>query len=334
MKKIVFAIFCCLVTFSAFAQQDDVEKLHENAKAFMQQGDYANASLILARALQRDPKNIAVAKDLALTYYLQKENDKALNVIKPLLDKNNADDQIYQIAGTIYRALDQQKDAEKVYKKAIKEYPESGGLYNDFGEMLLSKRDPSAIKQWEKGIEMDPSYGTNYYNACKFYYYTKENIWSLIYGEIFINIESFTSHTAEIKDLLLDGYKKLFADPNLLANTKDLKPFEVAFLTCMNKQNSVVIRGLSAETLTMIRTRFMLDWQKDYAGKFPFRLFELQEQLLREGLFPAYNQWIFGASQNLTGYQNWTGTHNSESEAFNKFQRGRVFKIPSGQYYH
>ncbi|MEO9003777.1 MAG: tetratricopeptide repeat protein [Ginsengibacter sp.] len=334
MKKIVFSIFCCLVAISTFAQQDDVEKLHENARAFIQQGDYANASLILARALQRDPNNIAVTKDLALTYYLQKENDKALNVIKPLLDKNNADDQIYQIAGTIYRALDQQKDAEKVYKKAIKEYPESGGLYNDFGEMLLSKRDPSAIKQWEKGIEMDPSYGNNYYNACKFYYYTKENIWSLIYGEIFINIESFTSRTAEIKDLLLDGYKKLFADPNLLANTKDLKPFEVAFLTCMNKQNSVVIRGLSAETLTMIRTRFVLDWQQDYADKFPFRLFELQSQLLREGLFPAYNQWIFGASQNLTGYQNWTGTHTSESEQFNKFQRGRVFKMPSGQYYH
>lgn len=334
MKKIVFAIFCCFATFSSFAQQDDLEKLHENARSFMQQGDYANASLILARALQRDPKNIPVAKDLALTYYLQKENDKALNVIKPLLDKNNADDQIYQIAGTIYRALDQQKEAEKVYKKAIKEYPESGGLYNDFGEMLLSKRDPAAIKQWEKGIEMDPSYGNNYYNACKFYYYAKENMWSVIYGEIFINIESFTSRTAEIKDLLLDGYKKLFADANLLANTKDLKPFEIAFLTCMNKQNSVVIRGLNAETLTMIRTRFMLDWQKDYAEKFPFRLFELQEQLLREGLFPAYNQWIFGASQNLTGYQNWTGTHISEAENFNKFQRGRVFKIPSGQYYH
>jgi hypothetical protein len=102
----------------------------------------------------------------------------------------------------------------------------------------------------------------------------------------------------------------------------------------MNKQNSVVMRGLNAETLTMIRTRFMLDWQKEYAAKFPFRLFELQEQLLRAGLFPAYNQWIFGASQNLTGYQNWTGTHISDAEAFNKFQRGRIFKIPSGQYYH
>ena len=48
----------------------------------------------------------------------------------------------------------------------------------------------------------------------------------------------------------------------------------------MNKQNSVVINGLNAETLTMIRTRFILDWDKTYAEKFPFRLFEHQEQFL------------------------------------------------------
>jgi len=334
MKKFLFAIICFTLSASVVAQQEDVEKLHENAKAFMRQGDYANASLILARALQQDPKDISIAKDLAYNYYLQNENNKALNVIKPFLDNENADDQIFQLAGTVYQALGQENAAEKVYKKAIKTYPNSGPLYNNYGEMLLAQHDPAAIKQWEKGIEMDPSYGDNYYNACKFYYYTKEKVWCLIYGEIFVNIESFTSRTAEIKDILLDGYKKLFADPNLLDNTKYAKPFEIAFLTCMNKQNNVVLRGIDPETLTMIRTRFILDWDKDYAAKFPFKLFQLQEELLEDGLFTAYNQWIFGASQNLAAYQNWTGTHSEESKAFDKLQRDRMFKIPSGQYYH
>ncbi|MEO9021632.1 MAG: tetratricopeptide repeat protein [Ginsengibacter sp.] len=334
MKKIFFAFICFSLSISAIAQQEDVEKLHDNAKAFMRQGDYANASLILSRALQQAPKNLDIAKDLAFTYYLQKENNKALSILTPLLQNNNADDQVYQIAGTVYRASGQIKEAEKIYKKAIKEYPNSGGLYNDYGEMLLDKNDATAIKLWEKGIEMDPSFGNNYYNACKYYYYTKEKVWCLIYGEIFVNIESFTSRTAEIKDILLDGYKKLYADPNLLSNIKDKKPFEIAFLTCMNKQNNIVLRGISAETLTMIRTRFILDWYKDYADKFPFRLFQLQEQLLAQGLFPAYNQWIFGAAQSLVSYQNWTGTHAQETEALNKFQRGRIFKIPAGQYYH
>ena len=334
MKKILlsccFFVLCVLV----YAQSDDVEKLHENAKAFMRQGDYANASLILTRALSQSPNNIEIAKDLAYDYYLQKENQKALETIKPLLEKDNADDQTYQIGGTIYRALGQDKEAEKLYKKAIKDYPRSGQLYNDYGEMLWRKQDYGAIKQWEKGIQEDPSYGSNYYNACKYYFLTTDKIWSIIYGEIFINIESFTPRTAEIKNILLDGYKKLFADPDLLANTKDKNKFEIAFLTTMNKQNSVVINGLNAETLTMIRARFILDWDQSYAQKFPFALFDKQEQYLEEGLFTAYNQWIFGAAQNLSNYQNWISTHGEEYAAFNKFQQGRIFKIPEGQYYH
>jgi Tfp pilus assembly protein PilF len=334
MKKFLFVIICFTLSAGAIAQQDDVAKLHENAKAFMRQGDYANASLILARAMQQAPADISIAKDLAYNYYLQNENSKALSVLKPFLDEGNADDQIYQLAGTVYQAMGQAKEAEKTYKKAIKIFPNSGGLYNSYGEMLLSQHDPAAIKQWEKGIEKDPSYGSNYYNACKFYYYTKEKVWCLIYGEIFVNIESFTSRTAEIKDILLEGYKKLFADANLLDNSKERSSFEVAFLTCMNKQNNVVLRGIDPETLTMIRTRFILDWDKNYASQFPFKLFQFQEDLLTDGLFPAYNQWIFGASQNLAAYQNWIGTHSEEAKSFDKLQRGRLFKIPSGQYYH
>lgn len=334
MKKYLLVIVYSCISIGAFAQQEEAEKLHENAKAFMRQGDYANASLILIRALQQYPNNIEMAKDLAYDYYLQKENQKALEIIKPLLEKDNADDQAYQIAGTIYNALGQIKDADKLYKKAIKSFPESGALYNDYGDLLWSRQDINAIKIWEKGIEKDPSYGNNYYNASKYYFLTADKIWSIIYGEIFINIESFTSRTAEIKNLLLDGYKKLFSDADLLNNIKDKNDFEIAFLTTMNKQNSIAIQGLNAETLTMIRTRFILDWNKAYLKKFPFRLFDLEENLLEEGLFPAYNQWIFGAAQNLSAYQNWTGAHGEEYLAFNKFQEGRIFKIPEKQYYH
>ncbi|MEO6637098.1 MAG: hypothetical protein ABIN25_02405, partial [Ginsengibacter sp.] len=144
----------------------------------------------------------------------------------------------------------------------------------------------------------------------------------------------FTSRTAEVKNILLGGYKELFADADLMKDSKDKNNFETAFLTTMNKQSNIAIRGLNAETLTMIRTRFILDWDNSYATKLPFRLFEMQENLLEQGLFSAYNQWIFGAAQNLSAYQNWTVTHSEEYNSFNKFQDGRIFKIPESQYYH
>src|SRR5579862_9043633 len=65
MKKSLMASCFCFFSIWAFSQSDDVEKLHENAKAFMRQGDYANASLILTRALGQAPGNVEIAKDLA-----------------------------------------------------------------------------------------------------------------------------------------------------------------------------------------------------------------------------------------------------------------------------
>ena len=83
----------------------------------------------------------------------------------------------------------------------------------------------------------------------------------------------------------------------------------------------------------MIRTRFILDWFENYGSKFPFRLFDYQRQLLQEGMFEAYNQWLFGTVENLSAYEAWTKNHTEEYTSFTNFQKGRVFKIPNGQYY-
>ena len=83
----------------------------------------------------------------------------------------------------------------------------------------------------------------------------------------------------------------------------------------------------------MIRTRFILDWYANNATKYPFRLFDYQRQLLSEGMFNAYNQWLFGTTENLAAYENWTKTHTEEYNNFSAFQKNRVFRMPPGQYY-
>lgn len=332
MKKKFVTIIACLLCFASFAQ--DAAELHKNARAFMQKGDYANAILILNRAIALQPNNLEIAKDLGLNYYFAKDYNKALEVLKPLLEKDEADDQCFQIAGDAYMALDQPKDAEKNYRKGIKKLPASGALYNELGKLLWSQGDLSAIKQWEKGIESDPGFAGNYYNASKYYYFTTDKVWSLVYGEVFLNIDPQSIYSPEIKNILLEGYKKLFADADLEKNNTDKNAFVVAYLKTMNKQSSLASSGINAESLTMIRTRFILDWYAVYGNKFPYKLFELHRQLLQDGLFDAYNQWIFAASQNLPAYQNWINTHKQEYNELNRFQKSRVFKIPTGQYYH
>ena len=334
MKKLLLPLLFTLSLHICAAQTQNAAELHETAKVFMRQGDYANAILVLNRSIQLEPRNISMAKDLALSYYFQKDNNKALEIIKPVLERDDADDQCFQIAGNIYKQLDMLKECEKLYKKGIKKFPDSGPLYNELGELQWEQKDFEAIVQWEKGIKEDPSYSKNYYNASKYYFFTPDKVWSILYGEIFINMEPQSSKAPEIKQLLLDSYKKLYTDADLEQNNKDKNLFVKAYLQSMNKQTPVAASGINTESLTMIRTRFILDWYNTLQNKFPFKLFEYHQQLLREGMFDAYNEWLFAPAENLSAYQNWINTHDAENKAFINFQRGRIFKIPQAQYYH
>ena len=156
-----------------------------------------------------------------------------------------------------------------------------------------------------------------------------------MYGEIFVNMESLSERGAAMKQLLLQGYKeKIFADADIMKDQeKNKSEFAKTFLEGMGKQSSLTSKGITTETLTMIRTRFILDWYANHAEKYPFRLFDYQRQMLQEGMFEAYNQWLFGASENLAAYDNWTKTHAEEYTHFTTFQRSRVFRMPPGQYY-
>ena len=335
MKRATLVAVAVLFAALAFSQQTQEPKdLQETAKTFLREGDFKNAILVLNRAISQDGNNFELKKDLAYAYFLQRDYVKALEVAKPFADNPEADVQAFQILGMVYNAVEETKDAEKMYRAAIKKYPSSGVLYNNYGELLWKKRNfAEAAKQWEKGIEVDPNYSGNYYNAAKYHYFTADKVWGLIYGEMFVNLESYSTRTPEIKTLLLDGYKKLFQDADLAKNQNLKNGFVKAYLDNMKNQAATVSGGVTPESLSAVRTRFILDWFQKDAPRLPLRLFEYQQQLLKEGMFEAYNQWIFGAAKDLTAYQNWTTTHAEEYNKFDKFQKNRVFKVPANQYY-
>ncbi|MEP7143129.1 MAG: hypothetical protein ABI707_09680 [Ferruginibacter sp.] len=335
MISITKALFLAGLLFSVqFCHAQSVKELQETARSFMQQGDFTNAYLVLNRASTLEPGNIDITKDLALNYYFQRNYTKGLDEIKPVLDREEADDQCFQIAADMHKQLYQPKESEKIYRRGLKKFPKSGPLYNDFGELLWDQKNYEAIKQWEKGIETDPNFPKNYYNACKFYSFTGDKVWCIIYGEVFVNLEPLNKSTPEIKSIMMENYKKIFAETDFNKINKETGNFTNAFLQTMKKQSLIASEGINPETLTMIRTRFTLDWFHDFAAKYPNRLFEYYRQLLQEGMFDAYNQWLFGTVQNLAAYQNWITTHSSDYNEFSRFQRGRIYKVPAGQYYH
>ena len=332
MKKLFLILIAVCSQTILFAQ--DAKQLHDNARDFMHKGDYANAILILNRALGKQPGNIEIVKDLGLNYYYMKDYNKCIETLTRLFDRDDVDDQIFQIAGDAYWALEDAKGAEDTYRKGIKKLPNSGPLYNELGKVLWTKSDFTAIKQWEKGRENDAGFAGNYYNASKYYYFTLDKVWSLLYGEIFINIDPKSVFAPEIKNILFEGYKKLFADANIEKSNKDKSPFTIAYLKIMNKQSPLLTTGINTESVSILRTRFILEWDADYATKFPYKSFQLHKQYIQEGLFEAYNQWVFATEQNMPAYQKWIAAHPKEYAALNRFLQDRIFKVPAGQYYH
>ena len=333
MKRLIIFLSALFLGLSVNGQQQ-ADSLHETAKMFMRQGDYDNAQLVLQRAHALNPGDVSILKDQAFVYYLQRDFAHAISAGTALTSRPDADVQSFQILGLAYKAIAEYKLCDKMYKDALKKYPLSGVLYSEYGDLLkLEKNDGEAIRQWEKGIETDPGFGTNYYFASKYYAEKGNVLWELLYGETFVNIESLTSRTVEIKNLLLSGYKKLYEGNYLQDITQKGTPFEKAVATILLKQAGITAMGLSPESLTALRTRFILGWEDSYASAFPYRLFELHLQLLQEGMFDAYNQWLFGAASSASAYEIWTHLHTAEVADLKNFQDNVLYKVPDGQYY-
>src|SRR6478735_2884554 len=253
MKKLFFLLSFFALSFGVIAQ-DDPKVLHHTARDFMAQGDWDNAILVLNRLIQTDKNNLEYNKDIIQCFYFKRDYEKAVEGVKTIVNRDDADVMTFQIAGNIYKALEDPKGCEKVYKAGIKKFPKSGSLYSEYGELLFQRQDYTAIDLWEKGIEIDPAFSGNYYNAALFYFYTKDKVWSLIYGEIFVNMESLSQRGAAMKELLFQGYKeKLFKEADLMKGEENNKsPFAKAFLQSMNKQSSLVSRGVTTASLTMV----------------------------------------------------------------------------------
>lgn len=335
MKKILITTFIVCITHLTYAQQT-VESIRKQATASAQQQDFTGAVQILEQGLQQYPDNIDLLKDEAYISYLGRDFQKSLDIGKKITSRDDVDVQSYQILGLTYKAIADYKEADKMYKAALKKFPKSGVLYSEYGDMLTQYDNKhEAINQWEKGIQVDPNYSSNYYYAAKYYADEKNVFWSTIYSEIFVNIESLTRRSAEIKNLLLNNYKLILSGQS---NINTLKTSGTDFEKAVASSMSVALEPTSSaniipEMITAFRTRFILNWNSTAATSYPYHLFDFQSQLLREGIFDAYNQWLFGPVINKDRYDNWVYTHDAEMLDFTQFQHNVLFKMPPEQYY-
>lgn len=332
MNRLLIIFFC--VCFSFYSKGQDANVFYEMGKKYLTQSDFVNAESNLLRALTIDSNNIQIKKDLSLCLIYNKKYNQVLSLLLPLISNDSLRDvQCYQIAANAYKGLRKFDYCDSLYLQALKNFPHDGAIHNEIGELLAMQNNPLCIDYWEKGIKVDPNYAPNYYHAAK-YYFEKNNIpWAMLYGEIFVNLDSYSQKTIEIKQIVLKAETIFIKYLSSEATHSTFSTFEQKFINSYYNQKIDSSLVIDASSLTLCRTRFILNWFNDEVVLAPFQLFEFHRQLLREGLFDAYNQWLFGATESLIKFQRWTQLHDVEYNEFLKFQSRNIFKIPAGQFY-
>jgi Tfp pilus assembly protein PilF len=321
----------------------EVQQMYEQGRDYLTAGNLQQAIIVYEQAVRLAPDQMVLYRDLGKAYYLSGKYDAAEKTLEPLLKSTEADAESYQVMASSLSAAGDKKKAKATLQKGLERFPKSGILYHDLGKIFENDNETVyALETWLDGIQNDPAYHVNYYEAARTYSTSNKVIWTIIYGEIFINIEHETPRAMEMRKMVLDAYKSLFYNvptgdlPEFGKARKEdeVNSFEDAVRSTYMKLSPVVTDGITVENLTMLRTRFLMDWAANYGNKYPFSLFSYQDNLLRNGFFDIYNEWLLGRADNEKEYDSWNKFHAGVMTQFQAWQAQNPLHPVASDFYN
>lgn len=356
LSSIVIFFLCSLAMYG----QSDKERAQEMGKMAMQKleaGESRLAVAILKEAIKLDSQNIDYPFNLAYVYYSQRQYRNASNILEKLVTHPQTDDRIWEMLGTTYDLGGDSLKAIKTYDKGLKAFPNSGYLHLARGDMAFEAgATEEALRYYEKGIKVAPRFPDNYFQAAKVYMGTSEEVWGMIYGELFLNLERNTVRTLQMSYMLYVVYKKeiRIIDDTLASASfsrgagvdieNDYALGEKAELPFGDVYELLIeeaIQGISEINLSNlheIRSRFLAQYfAQGHAEKYPNLLFDYQKRLADAGHLEAYNYWVL-IKGNEDAFAEWFNNHKSEWKAFvdwfteNPIEIDAEHKFYSGQY--
>jgi tetratricopeptide (TPR) repeat protein len=320
----------------------DVALIYEQAKNNFNSGNYLQAITLFKQAQQQAPNVMEVYRDLGQAQVAGRKYADALVTIEPIIKQDVADEVTYDVAFNANMGIKEDKKAKTILMKGLSKFPNSGILFYDKGKMEEADKDfEKALPCYVDGMKNDPSYHLNFLVAAKAALRSSQAVAAIIYAETYLNLERNSPKADEAKDVLMNGYRRIFIGVNKVAPTfgkpatalpPDLNFFETIQQTCA-RFASVTSDGYNTENLTMLRARFIMEWSRSLKEKYPFLLFSYQEKMMKEGKFDTYNQWLFGKIDNQKTYETWLSTHNTAMPELEQWISENKFELTSTEFY-
>lgn len=350
-------LFCIVLHCPLQAQsiQDSLRSIMGEAIRLMDDGQVDASIVLLDSAFRLDPKSYAIPYEKALALYKKKNYSEAIEIYEQLKNHVDADPQLYQMLGNGYSMAGDASKAVDTYDEGLGRFPNAGGLYLEKGNIHLSKKEyAAAIENYERGIEVQPTHSSNYYRAATVFCATTEEVWGMLYGEIFMNIERNSQRTKEMSKLLFKTYaSEIRVSSDSKTSVSFCKDISVKVLKKNGKDEIVMpfclvyeptlavavamVDSVTIHTLPGIRSRFLdLYFSNGHNVTHPNVLFEYQKRIRNAGHFDAYNYWLLSmgdeaafkewVKRNPTawdGFVEWFSENSLELDNENKFYRGQ-----------
>jgi tetratricopeptide (TPR) repeat protein len=357
LKKIV-ALVICFTVFEALGQTDKEKALLKGQEAIklMDDGKTDESISLLKEAQKLDPERFDYPYEMAYAHFLKEDYKETIKILEKNIDHKDVTERLFQLLGNTYDITGKSDKAFEVYDAGLHKFPNSGMIYLEKGNVYWGKKEyAKALPFYEKGIELDPAFPSNYYRAARIYCSSTEEVWGMIYGEIFINLERNSKRTAEISKLLYDTYKseiKFVNDTSMTVsfcqqmsmNVNDLSdPKNIKLPFCMIYEPTLLIpiafeKTVDINSLDRIRKGFVENYFKMGHNKtHPNILFDYQDKLLKAGHLEAYNHWLL-LKGDEEGFEKWQQGNKEKWEGFikwfsdNKLKPNASNKFYSGQY--
>ncbi len=315
MKQLSFLLLLLSFSSTLFAQRS--ESLIKEAVHLMDDGLFAASKEKLEQAKRMDPKNLTVDYEMAYWHFLQEQYGPAIQILTKIVNKKEATSQYIQMLGICYSVKGENEKAIKVFDKAIKKYPSKGVLYMERSVMeFKEKRYTKAVSFLEKGVQVEPSFPSNYYRLGQVFLGTDNEVWGMIYGELFMNLERSSGRTSQMSSWIYDTYKSeinFSEDTVTVSFTKNtslqitstnvemadllarLLNFSLAvdYEELLQSNTYHKVDSISLASLHTIRTGFIQDYyEKELDKKHKNILFAYQKEMLDLGILEAYNYWL------------------------------------------
>jgi tetratricopeptide (TPR) repeat protein len=295
------------------------------------------AIAILEGVRERYPHHFVLVHELALAMRVKGRPERAVELLRPYERHLNA-----QMAAALGSAFDEAGDsaaALESLERALERFPESGLLHSTIGTVhVRAERVEEALEWWERGIEAEPGWPSNYLHAARTYSHSNAPGLTLIYGETFRVLEPASPRSEELAETMvqamrdavhIEGSGEEFSGKMELAPTATMtivgegapQPPGFAGMALVNVFEITYgvglfiafTEGLSLATLHKAKGMFLDVWWKPDGmhQHYDVPLFAWLKELRAAGLLEAYDYWLY-APAFPQEFAEWTASHLSQ----------------------